>query len=78
MQEPHALLTTAQAADFLGLRPQTLRGWRLLGFGPQFFRPGRSSRTPAKYRLTDLQKFLESRCFRSTSQETLAENEAQK
>ena len=56
-------LTTPQAAAYLGLRPATLEQWRWSGRGPRFIKLGRACR----YRLSDLEQFIESRTFSSTA-----------
>lgn len=55
--ESHAdrLLTSAEAAVYLGLRPQTLAIWRMNRKGPRFVRLNRSVR----YRLADLAAYVE-------------------
>lgn len=52
-----SLLTTIQAAEYLGLSPQTLADWRHKGAGPKFVRVG--TRT-VRYRLSDLDAFVSS------------------
>jgi predicted site-specific integrase-resolvase len=37
-------LTTAEAANRLGLAPKTLERWRWSGFGPPFVKLGRAAR----------------------------------
>ena len=50
------LLSRKQAAEFLGVGEQTLAAWATLGrYRLPFIKVGRL----AKYRLTDLEKFLE-------------------
>lgn len=51
------LLTTAEAAAFLTLKKQTLNKWRMNGEHLRFVRVGRAIR----YRLSDLQQFIEDR-----------------
>ena len=48
------LLTEAQAADLLALKPDTLRRWRYQGRGPTFVRVGASVR----YRITDVERWI--------------------
>ena len=56
-----ALLTREQAAEFLGIRPQTLAVWHATGRYPlAVVKVGRCVR----YRLSDLERFLESRTER--------------
>lgn len=58
------LLTTEQAASFLGIRPQTLCVWRTTGrYSLKFIKCGRS----VKYRREHLEKFLESRTRTATA-----------
>lgn len=53
-----------RAADFLCQSVRTLQKWRVTGFGPQFYKPGRSVR----YRRRDLREWAETRMRNSTSQ----------
>ena len=50
-----ALLTEAEAADFLKLSVRTLQAWRLRVAGPAFVRVGRAIR----YRRRDLIRWIE-------------------
>lgn len=61
---PPTILTTPQAALFLNLKPATLEQWRWTGRGPRFIKMGRSCR----YRLTDLEAFLDSQTFSNTAE----------
>ncbi len=61
---PGALMDTVQAARFLNISERTAANWRVRGEGPAFLRVGRS----VKYDPRDLEKFLSSRRFRSTSE----------
>ena len=59
------LLTREQAAEYLGIRPQTLAVWATSGrYGLPFIRVGRRVR----YRRADLDRFLESRTITSTGE----------
>ena len=58
------LLTTKQAAQILGLQPNTLAKWRVSGAGPIFVAMGRAVR----YRLGDLKVFIDRNARQSTSQ----------
>ena len=63
-QDPDALLTTPQAANFLSFTERTLESWRLRGGGPLFVRiSGRAVR----YRKRDLVHWAEERLKTSTS-----------
>ena len=48
------LLKEVEAARYLRLRPKTLRQWRSIGSGPQYYRVGGSIRYDQKH----LEKFL--------------------
>lgn len=61
--------TSNQAAQILGLKPQTLRIWRLKGIGPRYIRYG-GTNGRVVYRQEDIDEWLESRCFSNTSEET--------
>jgi predicted DNA-binding transcriptional regulator AlpA len=60
------LFTTEQAAELLGIRPQTMNGWRTgrgLGMdGPQFVKAGRSVR----YRYGELRAWVARRTYSNT------------
>lgn len=56
--EHNSLLDTEQAAQYLNLRPGTLRTWVWAGRGPRICRLGRAVR----YRRVDLDAFIENGC----------------
>lgn len=58
------LLDVTEAADYLGLSISTLNKWRCYGEGPVFVKMGRAVR----YRVEDLDRYLESRVLTSTSE----------
>jgi hypothetical protein len=58
-QERQRLLNEAEGAQFLGVRPQTLRVWRHHRRGPPFLRLGDHGRI--RYVLADLEKYIQ-RC----------------
>lgn len=59
------LLDETHAADFLGLKRQTLAVWRSTGrYGLPYTKIGRSVR----YRLSDLERFVESRTVTSSGE----------
>ncbi len=60
----HQFLNTPKAAEYVGLRPCTLEAWRCYGGGPRFVKLGRAVR----YRLDDLDDWVESRVRDNTSQ----------
>ena len=64
------LLTSRQAAAYLGIRPQTLRKWRVTGQGPRYIRLGDGPRARVAYRADDVREWLDARTFSHTSEET--------
>ncbi|MFC1482354.1 helix-turn-helix transcriptional regulator [Myxococcota bacterium] len=66
------MLTTAQVAELIGIKCQTLRRWRMTGVGPKYHRLGSSNRGPCRYSLRHINEWLELRVFRSTSAEIAA------
>jgi excisionase family DNA binding protein len=48
------LLTTAQAAAYLGRKPRTLYNWRSTGRGPKYS----GTRTGTRYRRSDLDAWI--------------------
>lgn len=68
MAQNQAFLTTRDAAEYLGMKPQTLEAWRCRGDGPRFVKLGRSVR----YRQSDLDQWIESRTRSNTSEQEAA------
>jgi len=58
------LLTEADAAALLGVKPQTLSVWRMRGYGPKFRKIGRLVR----YDATDLEEYSAGRKAGNTAQ----------
>jgi len=58
------LVTTSEAAGYLGLKRNTLEIWRVKGNGPRFLKLNGAVR----YRLEDLERFLEDSVKKSTSE----------
>jgi excisionase family DNA binding protein len=58
------LKKTEEAAEYLQVEPTTLEQWRWNGKGPRFIKMGRSVR----YRISDLEAFIEGRAFTSTTE----------
>ena len=65
---PAGYLTTVEAADFVRLSPRTLERLRVEGTGPRFIKAGRGKRTRVLYRPADLQEWLETNVYQSTSE----------
>lgn len=61
--EQAAYLPQSAAAEFLHHSPRTLEQWRLIGYGPPFFKVGRR----VLYSRADLEKFMLSNRRTSTS-----------
>jgi len=68
---PPALLSTADAASYLGLKPQTLRLWRTRGGGPPYIRYGAKGRGTVFYKVADLEAWVNERRWIHTSAETV-------
>ena len=64
--KPKILFTELEAAEYLHLSVRTLQGWRVKGSPLTFIKVGRAVR----YRLTDLEAFVERGSRRSTSEWT--------
>ena len=60
------LLTREEAAGFLGLSPQTLANWAHTGDGGIPFI--RVSRRAIRYRMSDLERWLQARTVETTGQ----------
>lgn len=63
-QTPEPYVDSRAAAAFLGQAIQTLHQWRFRGTGPKFYKSGRSVR----YRISDLEAWLNARAFTSTAE----------
>jgi excisionase family DNA binding protein len=57
------LLTRQQAAEFLGVRPQTLSVWKLTG---RYALPAIKVGSKLRYRRSDLERWLDSRTIGTT------------
>lgn len=63
------LLTTAEAAAHIGVKPNTLERWRTYGTGPEFIKINpHSLRSPIRYRESVLEAWLAERTCSNTSQ----------
>lgn len=58
------LMTETQAAEYLSLTNRALQAWRCQGRGPRFVK---ISARAVRYRLEDLERWVEERLRRSTS-----------
>ena len=63
------LLTETEAAEYLSLTNRALQAWRCQGRGPRFVK---ISARAIRYRLSDLEAWVEDRLRRSTSDPGLA------
>jgi len=61
------LLTNAEAASMLGIKPNTLEIWRCKGRGPRFIKFLPSKQAPVRYRREEVDAWLEQQAFASTS-----------
>ena len=60
-------LNNEQAANLIGIKPITLRIWRVHGKGPNFVKLGDNKRAGVVYFESDVLTWLEARKFSSTS-----------
>lgn len=59
VDKPRRLLDTREAAEIIGVQPQTLAGWRSKGIGPRFIKlPGVNGFV--RYRLEHIDEYLDS------------------
>ena len=54
--DPNAYITTQEAAEYLGLKKNTLEKYRSLGCGPKYYKITRRS---VRYKYVDLVKWAE-------------------
>jgi predicted DNA-binding transcriptional regulator AlpA len=62
--DPDQMLPETDAADILCQSVRTLQKWRVIGYGPEYFKIGRSVR----YRRREVVEWIESRRRAHTSQ----------
>lgn len=67
MNSPVKPLNNKQAASLIGIKPVTLRIWRVHGKGPRFCKLGDGKRSGVVYFEGDVLAWLEGRKFASTS-----------
>ena len=67
-QTQPAYLTSQDVADLLRLSVRTLERMRVDGNGPRFLKAGTGKRSRVLYRLEDIQSWLESQAYYSTSE----------
>jgi predicted DNA-binding transcriptional regulator AlpA len=67
-QNRDPLLDEDEAAEFLGLSPRTMQGMRVSGNGPDYVKLGSRA---VRYRLSDLEEYIEDRIQSSTSEDDL-------
>lgn len=67
-----AVLTTEEAAIYLGLSPQTLANWRVRGLGPVYSRLGGTGRPRIVYLVEDLDAFLRSNRVQTSGSKAVA------
>jgi predicted DNA-binding transcriptional regulator AlpA len=65
------LITSPEAAKHLGVKPQTIRTWRLKGIGPRYIRTGMAFNARVLYRREDIEAWLEKRSYTSTAEEAV-------
>ncbi len=67
---PKPYLNSQEAADILRISIRTLERMRVEGTGPKYLKAGAGTRSRVLYRQADLDAWLESRSFSSTSEYT--------
>jgi len=72
MRDDLELLTTAEAAQLLKCREQTLRKQRMQGRGPRFIRMGDGPNARVCYRMSDIRTWIDKRVRRSTAEDRAA------
>lgn len=60
------LLDNEQAADMLGIKPNTLEIWRHRGKGPPFLKLGDTPQAPVRYMRSSVLDWLATRSFSNT------------
>lgn len=65
---PRPYLNSQEAADILRISIRTLERMRVDGTGPKYLKAGAGTRSRVLYRPADLDAWLESRSFSSTSE----------
>ncbi|MDB5678394.1 helix-turn-helix domain-containing protein [Sphingomonas bacterium] len=68
------LLTSAETAALLGIKPNTLEIWRGKGKGPDFVKLGTAKQCPVRYEPTEVTRYLREQSFASTSAYSPAAN----
>ena len=72
MRDDLELLNTAEAAQLLKCREQTLRKQRMQGRGPRFIRMGDGPNARVCYRLSDIRTWIDRRVRTSTAEDRAA------
>lgn len=65
---PRELLTSSQAAQYLGVNYQWLAQARMRGESPVFIKYGKAQNSPVRYDKSDLDAWLNDRKFSSTAE----------
>lgn len=61
------LLTSREAAAYLGVTPETLDNWRCTGRSPAFIKTTPSSRGKVLYRISDITAWQDANLYASTT-----------
>ena len=67
-----AVLTTKEAAVYLGLSDQTLANWRVRGLGPVYLRLGSPGRPRIVYLVEDLDAYLRANRVQTSGSKAVA------
>lgn len=62
------LISSRDAAAYVGVTPETLENWRCKGIGPAFLKTSPTRRGKVMYRLSDITAWQEANLYSSTSE----------
>lgn len=65
---PSPYLNSQEAADILRISIRTLERMRVEGSGPRYLKAGNGTRARVLYRQADVEQWLESKSYQSTSE----------
>lgn len=52
------LMTTEEVAEYLNIKPKTMKDWRSKGTGPGYMKFGRSRSAMIRYRMSDVDQWI--------------------
>mgnify|MGYP000911004930 CR=1 FL=1 len=69
------LLTSKEAAQYLGVAEQTLRIFRMSGKGPRYVKIGGGPKGRVRYKLEDMDAYVAACTYKSTTEECVVRAE---